>query len=132
MGNLSIIASISVSSANLHLYSNGVIHIDIQVSHAFTLSDAQEIVETRLRLSKGKKHPLLFTSKFPFVTPSKDVMDYLTTPERTSQILADAFVISSFSQRLSAKTYYFLKKPDKPTRLFSSKEKAMKWLSTFV
>ncbi len=124
--------SISISAADICIYDSGIIHIHIKVKNAFTLKDATSIVEARTKLTKGRKHPVMFTAEYSFVTPSKEVNEYLSTPERIRLILADAFVVKSFSQRLAAKTYLLLRSPKKPTAIFSSEEKALDWLTKFI
>lgn len=107
-------------------------HIHIRIKNSFTINDSREIVAARTSLAKGVKYPVLYTAEFSFVTPSSEVTEYLTSPERTRLVVADAFVVKSFSQRLAAKAYHLINKPKKPTAIFSSEEKAMEWLESFT
>lgn len=132
MKGLNTVRSISVSSADINIYSNGVMHIHIKIRNAFTLRDSREIVAARTSLAKGTRYPVLYTTQYSFVTPSEEVAEFLTTPERTRLVVADAFVVKSFSQRLAAKAYHIIKKPKKPTAIFSSEEKAMEWLESYT
>jgi hypothetical protein len=124
--------SISISAADICIYDSGILLIHIKIKNAFTLKDALSIFEARTKLTKGQKHPVMFTAEYSFVTPSKEVNDYLSTPERMRLILADAFVVKSFSQRLAAKTYLIMRSPKKPTAIFSSQEKAIVWLTKYL
>ena len=132
MKTLKKIRSTSVGAADICIYDNGIMHINIKIRNSFTINDSHEIVAARTSLAKGKKYPVMYTTKYSFVTPSNEVSEYLTSPERTRLVLADAFVVKSFSQRLAAKAYYLIKKPKKPTSIFSSEEKALEWLEAFA
>lgn len=124
--------SISVSAADITIYESGIMHIHIKIKNAFTLKDSLSIVEARTKLANGHKHPVMYTAEYSFMTPSKEVNEYLSTPERTKLVLADAFVVKSFSQRLAAKTYLLMRKPKNPTAIFSSEEKAKEWLAKYI
>lgn len=124
--------SISVAAADITIYDSGIMHIHVKIKNAFTLKDSLSIVEARTKLAKGQKHPVMYTAEYSFVTPSKEVNEYLSTPERTKLVLADAFVVKSFSQRLAAKTYLLMRSPKKPTAIFSSEEKAKEWLTKYL
>lgn len=123
---------ISVSAADIAIYDSGIMHIHVKIKNAFTLKDSLSVVEARTKLAKGQKHPVMYTAEYSFMTPSKEVNEYLSTPERTRLVLAEAFVVKSFSQRLAAKTYLFLRNRKKPAAIFSSEEKAKEWLSAFL
>jgi hypothetical protein len=129
---LSVINKVDIPSADICIYSNGIMHIHIKVRNTFEISDSKEIVEARTALAQGKKHPVLYTTEHSFVTPSKEVNSYVASEQRSELVLADAFVIKSFSQRLAAKTYMLFKSPVRPTSFFSNEDAAIEWLKTFV
>jgi hypothetical protein len=122
-----------VPSARIMIREDGIMHIHIKISTSFEIENAIEIVEAREKLAEGKAHPILYTSKYRFVTPSKEVKEYLSTSnQRNALVLADGFIIGSFSQRLAAKIYLKLNKPIIPTAFFSNEEEAIRWLRTYV
>lgn len=123
---------IEVPSARIVIRTDGVMHIHIKVSTSFEIENSKEIFEAREKLAEGKPYPILYTSEYRFVTPSKEVKEYVSSIERTKLVLADAFVIGSFSQRLAAKIYLKLNKPSVPTEFFSTEDEAITWLLTFV
>lgn len=130
--NYKVIRSCSVSAADIEIYENGIMRIHVKIKNSFSLPNSKEIVEARTQLAQGKKHPVMYTAEYSFVTPSKEVTEYLSTNERTKLVLADAFVVKSFSQRLAAKSYLLMVKPKKPTAIFSSEDKAILWLQKFL
>lgn len=112
--------------------SDGIIHVHNLIKGSVSIEASKSIVEGRTKLAQNKSHPMLYTSDSPTVTPSEELTEYLLTEERNRLVLADAFVITSFSQRLAAKMYYTLKKPIKPTAFFLNEEQAVQWLRKFV
>jgi hypothetical protein len=129
---LDIVEKTAVPSADICIYSNGIMHIHIKVRNTFELSNSIEIFEARSKLAQGKKHPIMYTVEHSFVTPSKEVNAYVASEERSKLVLADAFVIKSFPQRLAAKTYKLFKGPVRPTGFFSNEYDAIEWLKAFV
>lgn len=129
---LSVVSKIDLPSADINIYSNDIMHIHIKVRNTFELSDSMEIVEARTKLAQGKKYPVLYTTEHSFVTPSKEVNNYVASEERSKLVIADAFVMKSLPQRLAAKTYMLFKGPVRPTRFFSNESDAIEWLKTFL
>lgn len=122
-----------VPSARIMIREDGIMHIHIKTSASFEIENSIEIVEAREQLAGGKKFPILYTSEYRFVTPSKEVKEYISTSnQRTALVVADAFVIGSFSQRLAAKIYLKLNKPSIPTEFFSTQEDAIEWLLNYT
>lgn len=129
---LDIINKTEVPSANIYIYSNGIMHVHIKVKNTFEIANSIEIFEARTRLAKNKKHPILYTTESTFVTPSKEVNNYVASKERSKLVLADAFIMKSLPQRLAARTYRLLKSPVSPTGFFSNEEDAIDWLKKFL
>lgn len=130
---MKIIKEIEVPSARITIREDGIMHVHIKISTSFEIENSREIIEARVKLAEGKRYPILYTTVYRFVTPSKEVKDYLSTSfQRNKLVIADGFVIGSFSQRLAAKVYLRLNKPSVPTAFFSSEEEAITWLRSFV
>lgn len=127
-----VINKVDLPSADISIYSNGIMHIHIKVRNTFEISDSMEVVEARTKLAEGKKYPVLYTTEHSFVTPSKEVNNYVASEERSALVIADAFVMKSLPQRLAAKTYMLFKSPVRPTRFFSNHSDAIGWLKTFL
>jgi hypothetical protein len=80
------------------------------------LDGAKKMIEERLTLSEGKSYPCLVDTTL-VKTITKDARD--------------AFAIGSPVNRLLGNFFLSVSKPGVPTRLFTSKEDALVWLSTF-
>lgn len=129
---LDIVSKVDLPSADIKIYSNGIMHIHIKVRNTLEISESIEIVEARTKLANGKKHPVLYTTEHNFVTPSKEVNNYVASEKRSKLVLADAFVMKSIPQRLAAKTYVLFKNPAIPTHFFSKEHDAIEWLKGFL
>lgn len=51
--------------------------------------------------------------------------------KRAHLIIAEAIVVKSLAQRLLGNFYYKLQRPNYNIKMFSSEEKALKWLNSF-
>jgi hypothetical protein len=100
-------------------------NIDIEVNHI------KEIVSLLEQAGQGQKFPILIVAS-EFTLPSAEARAYLATPESDPYAIAEAYITSSFSQRLVGKVYLSLNKPARPTRLFKEETKAIEWLKTFL
>ncbi|MCE3279753.1 MAG: hypothetical protein K0S44_1944 [Bacteroidetes bacterium] len=100
-------------------------NIDIEVNHI------KEIVSLLEQAGDGQKFPVLIVAS-EFTLPSAEARAYLATPESDPYAIAEAYITSSFSQRLVGKVYLSLNRPARPTRLFKEEAKAIEWLRTFL
>lgn len=79
---------------------------------------------------KAERVPLLIEMEYG-ATVSEGVQEHLkSSPSRVST--ADAIVIHTFAHKLIAQFYLKFYKPSKPTKVFSSKEKAAEWIETQI
>lgn len=129
---LEVIKMVDIPAADICIYSNGIMHIHIKVRNTFELSDSMEIVEARTKLAQDNKYPVLYSTEHSFVTPSKEVNNYVASEERSKLVIADAFIMKSLPQRLAAKTYLLFKGPARPTKFFSNESDAIEWLESFL
>ena len=99
----------------------GVIHKIMKIS----------IIKGIEELSSGKKHPVLILVD-KFTLPTSEVREYLALPETALYTSAEAYVLTSFSQKLAGNIYLSFNKPARPTKFFNSEDKAVEWLKTFL
>jgi hypothetical protein len=121
-----------VPSARIQLREDGILHIHILVKNSFEMHNSEELMTARTAFVEGKSYPILYTTEHEFLTPSADVKRFVTSPERTELVKADAYVFKSFPQRLAARIYTRLYKPLVPTAFFSTEEDAVTWLKNYV
>lgn len=123
---------IELECATISLRSDGIIHIHTLIHGTVSMEDSKLIVEARTKLAENKPYPMLYTSETPTATTNEELTEYMASEERNRLVLADAFVIRSFTQRLAVKMYFVLKKPKKPTSFFANEADAITWLKNYT
>ena len=82
-------------------------------------------------MPKGKKYPLLIITG-EYTLPTAEARAYIATPESDPYASAEAYVVTSLSQKLVGNVYLSFNKPARPTHIFTSEEKAVEWLKQFL
>lgn len=118
----------SLGYAEITVYANSIFHIHFLSKVPLNINQAKEIDALRLSLMENDKALVLSTSKDRFVVPTNEAIAYIQSANRMNHVKANAFVISSFSQRLAVKTAQRLNKMPTPISFFSNKEDAIAWL----
>jgi hypothetical protein len=94
------------------------------------LDGAKKMIEERLTLSEGKSYPCLVDTTL-VKTITKDAREAFAKGDGIKNMTACALLIGSPVNRLLGNFFLSVSKPGVPTRLFTSKEDALVWLSTF-
>ncbi|HEX6193559.1 MAG TPA: hypothetical protein VFZ42_14395 [Chitinophagaceae bacterium] len=95
-----------------------------------TLPVAREIVKTRLEFADHKPVVALVYN-LGVVSFNKDARDYLASDEGVQGVIAGAIVLDSPVGSFLGNFYLSVAKPKIPSRIFSKKEAAMKWLNKY-
>jgi hypothetical protein len=106
-------------------------HVRVNENEEIDKPNVVEIVNAINELGEGKKFPLLIVVG-EFTLPTPDARNYIATAESDPFASAEAYVIVSFSQKLVGNVYLKFNKPARPTRIFTSEEKAVEWLKSFL
>jgi hypothetical protein len=96
-------------------------HVDVCV---------EEMLELRskaLEWTEGKGY-CTYVETGAFNSFSKEVKEALVTKEHSSKRIAIAVLQSNLAIKIIADLYLKVNKPEDPTKLFRSKEEALKWL----
>lgn len=111
----------------LYVREDDVLVLDIKPNQVFNVSDVHEAIAAAKEFGGGKKFRNLILVGEHSIADIEAVK--LSCSEAGSIYkLADAFVISSFPQKLIANFYMKVVKPVTPTRFFTKREDAEKWL----
>ncbi|WP_317898530.1 DUF7793 family protein [Aurantibacillus circumpalustris] len=78
-------------------------------------------------LSKGKEILVLMLAD-EIAQFSKEAMAFSAGDEGLMYTIADAMVVKSTAQRITANFYLKISKPKKPSKIFNSEKDAIKWL----
>jgi hypothetical protein len=91
-----------------------------------TIDAAKEIVSFRMKFQKGKSYKvMLYTSLMGMVTP--EARQYLSQ-EGYQGVTRLAMITNSPISTLMGNLFVSINKPPRPTRLFKTREEALKWL----
>lgn len=108
---------------------DGVLHLVYDNLDLLNLSDARQIVKERLEFCNGVIYPHLFDiSKVK--KSSKEARDYMAD-EGNDLVSASALIVNSSVVKMLANFFITVNKPKSPTKMFTSKDEAISWLSQF-
>ncbi len=117
---------IDLKHSALFLRNDGVLEV-LCSDHDYTENDIKEITLEIGKLTNGKKILLLVIgSRYSHF--DSDARNYMATPESIQFSIAEAYVIQTLPQRLLLNFYIKVNKPAVPTRFFTEKNDAEKWL----
>jgi hypothetical protein len=115
----------------VHLLDSGIITVHNIDKREQTVEDQKLLIEIIGELTDKKRIPILHTFD-QFSLPGKDIRNAWASNDICLCSKADAFVISSIGQKILGNFYLNIDKPQRPSRLFTDKTKALEWLITFV
>ena len=95
------------------------------------LDTAKQIVEERMRFTKGKKMVAMILSD-GINTIDKPAREYFASEKGTEGLLATAIVVTSPFDYLMGKFFIKVNKTGIPSRIFYNTRQAEKWLQQFI
>ena len=113
------------------LREDQILHIDIKSDEQFGIDDFKDCMAGALELGKGRKFANLITVG-KYTLADHAAREASTKESGCKYKTADAFVISSVSQKLIANFYMNFHKPFAPTRFFNNVDDAIKWVKKYV
>jgi len=94
------------------------------------LAAAKQIVRDRLALA-GDQPVLALAINLGVKNMTKDARDYLASEEGVKKVIAGAIIVGSPVGSFIGNWYLSISKPLVPSRIFTRKEAAIKWLQQF-
>ncbi|MEO8759799.1 MAG: hypothetical protein ABI388_02075 [Bacteroidia bacterium] len=124
-----IIDKMELPHTKVELRSDHIIQFFYGDNIQYSMKEAQELEDVVIKISKGSVYmSLRIAGKYSDI--DMDVMTYLSKGRGTLFTLADAFVISSFSQKILGNFYLRINKPVQPTKFFNDIKEAEGWLKS--
>lgn len=128
--NIPFNAKLELDDVTFHIYENVIFYAVIKKNKKATM----EIIEAGYKFLNshggGKFYNIYKFESFSDVDP--DVRAWAAKESGNNYTIADAIVISSFSQKILADFYLKFNKPEKPTRIFSNVESALLWVKELI
>ncbi len=95
------------------------------------LTDCIENYEATKKITQGDKFLSLVDGRDIQTSVSKEARAYTANVKRDGKHIAEALLVNSTAQKLVGNFYINVNKPQIPTKIFSSEEKALEWLNSF-
>jgi len=117
--------------AKIRLGKDGIVRSTYSPKAEETLAEAKENIATVLKISQGKKYPVLVDyGNVKSVT--REARAYYAGEEAAKVVNATAILISSPVGKIIANFLLSLNKPKYPIRMFTSETDAIEWLNGFI
>jgi hypothetical protein len=107
-----------------------ILRIKILEGAEIEIADAIQNYEATLMLTRNDKYLVLVDGRVN-LSVSREARAFAARP-KNNECIASAFVITSTANKLIGNFYINVNKPSTPTKIFSSEEKAIEWLDTFL
>jgi hypothetical protein len=109
----------------------GIFYCRIKSYSECTLEDGKQMVDATRILGKGKKYPMLTTIE-DFVSSDTELKKFMSKKENNKYVSASAVLTKSLGYRIGTNLFIKFFKPEIPTKLFTSKPEAIRWLQQFL
>ncbi len=94
------------------------------------VEDIDLIRDSQKKLNGGKHPVLIHGGKYS--TTNVEVMKYISKNINMPYSKVSAYVAASTSQKLLGNFYMKINTPERPTKFFSTKDEAIKWLKQYL
>lgn len=111
--------------------SERVLRVKLLENAEIELEDAVQNMRTSEQLTQGDRFLVLVDARAT-VTVSKEAREFAARQSERDGRIAEAFVVSSLANKLVGNFYINFNKPQVPTKIFSTEEKAMLWLQSHL
>ncbi len=111
-------------------HSTQYYEIDIFTNSEFGFAELRLLIEAQKEMGSEKLPVLIICGEY--TTSDINFLKHLSKNGNDPYSTADAFVIHSVAQKLIANFYVKMIKPERPTKFFTSKEEALRWLDQFM
>jgi hypothetical protein len=111
--------------------SDGILQLTRKEVDEFNVDDVREADKNCAKISRNEKYVLLVISK-SYVPISSEARLLAASKEMNKNTIAVAVLIDSIASKIVMNFYISFNKPVSPTKLFTSEDKAVEWLRTFL
>lgn len=116
-----------VDNELIHIKLEKKILIGVFKTEHIDLENAQKIVNSRIKATKGQLH-LLLANIMVVKSVTRPAREFFASEEGCEGIIATAMITNSPVGNLIGNFYININKPLRPVKLFSDEQKAKKWL----
>lgn len=113
---------------SISLIDNEIVLVEFKPNVIINLDQAKEMFQTRINLNSSAPKQLLLADFTNPPRPNIEARNFGKSEEAVSRTKAMAILSNNFAGIILGKFFLGLNKTGFPTKLFSNKEKAIKWL----
>jgi hypothetical protein len=113
--------------ARIGLRRDGIVQTDVFEEQELSVTDVKEVIDAIGRIAEQQLTPQLIIAA-PLSGPDMHAMKYLASEGSSPYAIAEAYVITSLSQKILGKFYLNFNKPARPTKIFGEEPAAIEWL----
>jgi hypothetical protein len=125
-----ILNTIDLGKVSVSITSDNLFVIEIEKDTEVNLFITKEIIKATKTLGRGLKIPAIIIAN-DFSLPTKETREFLANAEASPQVSAEAYILKSTAQSIIGNFYLNVNKPERPTRMFTKINEALKWLDQF-
>jgi hypothetical protein len=116
-----------LAKARVGLRSDGIVQTDVYEEQELSVADVKEIIQAIGLIAEQQMMPQLIIAG-PLSGPDIQAMRHLATEGSSPYAIAEAYIITSLSQKILGRFYLNFNKPARPTRIFNEEGPAIAWL----
>lgn len=131
MSDAGVIELREIEEATITLRTDGIVHVRYNEGVEITPELQKRMMKIFQEICGQTQRPFMF-SAFEYVTVTKEARANAIAMESVFPGVASAVVAHNTAYRLIANFYLQVNKPKKPYKVFSTQEKAIEWLHTFI
>jgi hypothetical protein len=109
------------------LYSNGIMHVLFKKDALVELEDVREVVDWVESIGSGRKYANLMEAESNSEVDA-EARAFAASNNQNQFTIADGMVMTSQAHKILSNFYLKFNKPVKPTKVFTSRAKAIQWL----
>ena len=107
--------------------ADNILHYYVKENSFLTMEDIEEVLDIVLAWGMENKYLHLFEGGYN-ASIDTDVREWASSDSQNKHTVADAIIVKNMAQRIVGNFYIQFNRPIKPTKLFTSREDAFKWL----
>ena len=128
--NLTLIDEFDIGPVLFRLYENRIFHAVVKKGEKITVEMTTKGYEFLERNGSGRFYNIYEFEAFAEMEP--EVRSWAADSSGNKYTYCDAVVISNFAQKIIANFYIKFNKPQSPTKVFNSTEKALEWINSLI
>ncbi|MES2568161.1 MAG: hypothetical protein V4565_14905 [Bacteroidota bacterium] len=131
LDEINILSTEICEAFTIKLRADGIIHSHTSSGIDFNIESLKKFNGVMGKMINYQKVPLLITLD-EFAIPPVETRTFWAQKDACPYSLADAYVTDNIGHAMIGNFYLKFNKPGRPTKMFKTKEQAIKWLKTFL